>query len=106
MITVSESAQQHLKQLAEEQGIDKLILRFKTIGGGCGGLQYDLYFDEVIQESDEVFINNDIIIIVDNLSFLYLDGCHIDLVENNLSSSFKINNPNATTCGCGNSFSV
>jgi iron-sulfur cluster assembly protein len=38
---------------------------------------------------------------------VYLAGSEIDYVDDLLSASFKIKNPNATAaCGCGTSFSV
>jgi iron-sulfur cluster insertion protein len=107
MIKVTEAARQQICALAEEQGIDKLFLRLKVVGGGCAGFQYDLYFDEIIGELDEVSEDCGVKIIVDPLSNQYLDGSEIDLVETPMSSSLKIINPNVTsTCGCGNSFLV
>jgi iron-sulfur cluster insertion protein len=106
MITITDKAKQQVRDIAAEQGIDKLILRLKVVGGGCAGFQFDLYFEEIISDSDEVWEHQDIKIIVDPLSSQYLDQSEIDVVETNFSSSFKINNPNVTgTCGCGNSFS-
>jgi iron-sulfur cluster assembly accessory protein len=46
-------------------------------------------------------------ILVDSLSLVYLAGSEIDYVDDLISASFKIKNPNATAaCGCGTSFSV
>lgn len=106
MITLTEKAQKQIRIIAEEQGLDKLILRVKVIGGGCAGFQYDLFFEEIISELDDISLFDDIKIVVDPLSSQYLDGSEIDLVESTISTSFKINNPNVTsTCGCGNSVS-
>jgi iron-sulfur cluster assembly accessory protein len=46
-------------------------------------------------------------VLVDSLSHTYLAGSEIDYVNDLMSASFKIKNPNATAaCGCGTSFSV
>lgn len=107
MITVTEKAKQRIREFAEEQGLDKLIIRIKVLGGGCAGFQYDLYFDEIITDLDMTFENDDVKIVTDTLSHQYLDNSEIDLAENGISTSFKINNPNITqTCGCAKSFKI
>jgi iron-sulfur cluster assembly accessory protein len=46
-------------------------------------------------------------VLVDSFSLTYLAGSEIDYVDDLMSASFKIKNPNATAaCGCGTSFSV
>jgi iron-sulfur cluster assembly accessory protein len=46
-------------------------------------------------------------VLVDAISLTYLTGSEIDYVNDLISASFKINNPNATSaCGCGTSFAV
>lgn len=81
-------------------------LRVKVIGGGCAGFQYDLYFDEAA-EGDYRFSSNEVDIVCDQMSFMYLMGTSIDYVEGLQGSGFKFINPNTSgTCGCGSSFSV
>ena len=58
-------------------------------------------------ETDTIFTNEDVTMVVDSLSFQYLVGSEVDYVESLQGSQFLIKNPNATTtCGCGSSFSV
>ena len=46
-------------------------------------------------------------VLVDSLSLSYLAGSEIDCIDDLMTASFKIRNPNATaSCGCGTSFSV
>ena len=46
-------------------------------------------------------------VLVDSLSLSYLAGSEIDYIDDLMTASFKIRNPNATaSCGCGTSFSV
>ena len=44
--------------------------------GGCSGLSYDLKFDNKLRENDKVFEDNDIKIVVDKKSLLYLARNH------------------------------
>lgn len=108
MINVSIEASEKISSLRKEEDLSSdHNLRLKVKGQGCAGFSYDLYFDDQITESDEIFEDNGIKIVVDCLSLQYLDGALVDAVDGIFGSSFKITNPNVTsTCGCGNSFSV
>jgi iron-sulfur cluster insertion protein len=108
MIFLTEKAVEKLKQIADAEGITKLIVRAKVMGGGCAGFRYDMYFeDKDPTDMDEKFEHDGVTLIVDPLSYQYLDGTDIDYVESMITSGFKFNNPNTTgTCGCGHSFSA
>lgn len=85
---------------------DETNLRVFVQGGGCSGFQYGFTFDSKNDEDTEV-ITNGITLVVDPLSFQYLDGSEIDYSSDPFSSQFVIRNPNVqTTCGCGSSFAV
>ena len=59
-----------------------------------------------VNENDQVFQKEESRVIIDNTSLQFLEGAEIDYCEELIGSSFKINNPNATSsCGCGTSFS-
>ena len=46
-------------------------------------------------------------VVVDDVSLDLLNGAEIDFVEDLMGASFQIKNPNAaSSCGCGNSFSI
>ncbi len=46
-------------------------------------------------------------VVIDSMSFLYLQNSEVDYEENFQDSRFIIRNPNAqSSCGCGSSFSV
>ena len=90
-------------------------LRIFIEGGGCSGFKYEFAFEIQAREDDYVFKKNlevdgkqrEIQVIVDPMSFLYLQNAEVDYQENFQQSEFKIRNPNAqTTCGCGSSFSA
>ena len=82
-------------------------VRVGVKSGGCSGLSYDLDFDNSKAESDKLFEDNDVKIIVDKKSFLYLIGTTLEYSGGLNGKGFIFNNPNANrTCGCGESFSL
>ena len=96
-----------LRDLIAEEGNPALMLRVFVQGGGCSGFQYGFTFDEVKNEDDFDFAYEEVKVLVDAMSMQYLQGADIDYKEDNMGSSFVINNPEAkSTCGCGSSFSV
>ena len=81
-------------------------LRVAVKGGGCSGFQYIFNIVDQVAEDDQVFEKEDSRVIIDKTSLQFLEGAEIDYCEELIGSSFKINNPNATSsCGCGTSFS-
>lgn len=108
MITMTVRAAAKAKEIAAEEKLESPRLRMRVIGGGCAGFSYDLFFDDgEVTDMDEVFDCHDVKLIVDPLSFQYLDGTEVDYVEEQYQSGFKFLNPNTKgTCGCGSSFSA
>ena len=109
MIKVSDSAKRKVMELMTDDGFDaaKDFVRVVVKSGGCSGLSYDLDFDNTQKENDKVFEDNDIKIIVDKKSFLYLVGTTLEYSGGLNGKGFIFNNPNANrTCGCGESFSL
>ena len=96
-----------VKSLIDEEDNPNLKLRVFVSGGGCSGFQYGFTFDEDMVEGDTVVENCGVTLLVDPMSFQYLEGAEIDYTEGLEGAQFVIRNPNATTsCGCGSSFSV
>ena len=109
MITVSDSAKQKVLSLMQEEGFnaERDYVRVGVKSGGCSGLSYELKFDNAIGDSDKVFEDNAVRIIVDKKSFLYLVGTILEYSGGLNGKGFVFNNPNAQrTCGCGESFSL
>jgi iron-sulfur cluster assembly protein len=109
MIKVSEQAKAKVIQLMTEEGFDasKDYVRVGVKSGGCSGLSYELKFDDQIAEEDKLFEDNQVRIIVDKKSFLYLVGTTLEYSGGLNGKGFVFNNPNAQrTCGCGESFSL
>lgn len=106
-MNIGTSAVIKLKELIAEENNPNLKLRVFVQGGGCSGFSYGFTFDEDQNEDDFEFERDSVKILVDSMSFQYLDGADIDYKEDIMGSSFVINNPNASsTCGCGSSFSI
>lgn len=109
MIKVSETAKKKVIELMNDDGFNPSTdyIRVGVKSGGCSGLSYDLKFDKTKVEDDKVFEDNDIKIIVDKKSFLYLIGTTLEYSGGLNGTGFVFNNPNANrTCGCGESFSL
>ena len=107
MITVTDTAKKQAIRLMEDEGKSGFFIRVGVQGGGCSGLMYQLTFDNEMKEDDKEFFDNDIKVVVDKKSFLYLIGTTLDFSGGLNGKGFVFQNPNADrTCGCGESFSV
>jgi iron-sulfur cluster assembly protein len=109
MIKVSDTAKKKVVELMTDDGFNAITdyVRVGVKSGGCSGLSYDLTFDNRKVDSDKVFEENNVKIIVDKKSFLYLVGTTLEYSGGLNGKGFVFNNPNANrTCGCGESFSL
>jgi iron-sulfur cluster insertion protein len=106
-VTITDSAARRIAILKQQEEAGGAFLRIAVSGGGCSGFQYGLSFDDQRNPDDFVFERDDVAVIVDDTSLDLLNGAEVDFVEDLMGASFQIRNPNAaTSCGCGNSFSV
>ena len=109
MIKVSENAKKRIALLMSDEGYNAStdFVRVGVKSGGCSGLSYELKFDRSQSENDKLFEDNDIRIVVDKKSVLYLAGTILEYSGGLNGKGFVFNNPNAQrTCGCGESFSL
>lgn len=109
MIKVSDHAKEKAIQLMTEDGYKPFedYIRVGVKSGGCSGLEYVLKFDNESSDSDQIFEDNGIKIIIDKKSILYLAGTTLEYSGGLNGKGFVFNNPNANrTCGCGESFSL
>jgi len=105
-IEITENAAKKIKDLLVQQHKEEHGLRVKVVGGGCSGLTYKMDFDTP-REGDRIFERDNVKVLVDRKSFLYLRGTELDYSDSLIDAGFKLQNPNVKrTCGCGNSFSV
>ena len=109
MIKVEETAKEKVSFLMREEGFDPSndFVRVGVKSGGCSGLSYELKFDNHLQDDDKLFEDNQVRILVDKKSLLYLVGTTLEYSGGLNGKGFVFNNPNAQrTCGCGESFSL
>lgn len=107
-IQLTERAAGEIKSIIQQQNLpsEATRLRVGVKGGGCSGFSYmlDLVEDEP-SDNDEQLEAHGVKILVDNKSYLYLNGVEIDFRDEVMGRGFVFKNPNATsTCGCGSSF--
>ncbi len=109
MIYVSDKARKKVEHLKSEANIDdpNYFLRVSVVGGGCSGLSYKLDFDNEKKPMDQEFEDNDVKVVTDLKSFLYLVNTTLDFSDGLNGKGFYFSNPNASrSCGCGESFAV
>lgn len=101
------SAIEKIKDILLEENNPNLKLRVFVQGGGCSGFQYGFTLDEAASDDDFDLDFEGVKILVDSMSWQYLQGSTIKYKEDLMGASFTIDNPQAvSTCGCGASFSV
>jgi len=109
MIQLTDKAVIEIRRLkVQESDTQNAKLRVQIVGGGCSGMSYKLGFDkDPISATDKIFKKDDVEIIIDAKSYLYLAGTELDFSDGLNGKGFVFNNPNAKrTCGCGTSFSA
>ena len=106
MVTLTPAAAEKLSGILDHKGrLETHALRVFVKGGGCGGMQYGMTFDDQTREGDEVVEQHGLRVVVDSTSLFYIEGANIDYVDNLMGGGFHIDNPQATSaCGCGSSF--
>ena len=106
-MNITKKAIARVEEMANKLDLANYNLRIMVVGGGCSGFSYEMDFDEVTQPTDFVLEEGGINILVDPMSFQYLDGTKVDYVESFQFTGFQFDNPNAkSTCGCGSSFTM
>jgi len=107
MINISDSARDRLLHLLDKKEDIDAYVRVGVESGGCSGLSYKLDFDDTKKEDDELIEDNQIKLLINKKSFLYLVGTTLEFSDGLNGKGFVFNNPNASrTCGCGESFSL
>ena len=107
MVTITDSAKEKLLALLAKEGGDMKFVRVGVNSGGCSGLTYELGFDKAQNNDDEIIQNNEITLLVNKKSLLYLAGTILEFSDGLNGKGFVFKNPNANrTCGCGESFSL
>ena len=106
-VTLTASAAKRVAALKLQENAPTAFLRLAVSGGGCSGFQYGFSFDQAKNADDLVFERDGVTLVIDEVSLELVKGAEIDFVEDMMGAAFQVRNPNAaSSCGCGNSFSV
>ncbi|WP_069472689.1 iron-sulfur cluster assembly protein IscA [Candidatus Marithrix sp. Canyon 246] len=105
-LTLTETAAKHIEKSFDSRG-KGIGLRLGVKTTGCSGMAYVMEFVDTLDDQDQVFESQNIKLIIDPKSLIYIDGTELDFVREGLNEGFKFNNPNVKDeCGCGESFTV
>ena len=105
-VVLTERAARRIGEILKDEPAGAM-LRVSVEGGGCSGFQYKFDFDHARSDDDLVLTGDGATVLIDPVSVQYMAGAEIDFVDDLIGASFRINNPNAaSSCGCGNSFSI
>ena len=105
---VSEKAVEFARKKLAKRGTPEAAIRLGVKGGGCSGFSYVIEFsDDEPRSRDTVYNYDDITFYVDKKSLVFLNGTVLDYEHTLMFQGFKFKNPNeASSCGCGHSFTV
>lgn len=105
-IQITPKAAEEVKKLIAAEGKPEIGLRLGVKGGGCSGLSYKLEFSPR-EEGDTIIDTDGFNVFMDPKSLIYLKGMQLDFQGGLNGKGFVFQNPNAaSTCGCGESFSL
>ena len=105
-ISLTDSAADRVKTFLQKRG-KGVGVRLGVKTTGCSGMAYTIEFADDIEDTDEVFEDKGVKIIINPKSLVYLTGTELDFAKEGLNEGFRFNNPNEKErCGCGESFTV
>ena len=106
-VSLTERAAARIKELIAAESREGQALRVKVVGGGCSGLQYVMDLVDGPKERDILVPTQNVHLVVDPKSALFVSGSVLDYSEDLQKGGFKVTNPNAMAhCSCGESFAV
>jgi iron-sulfur cluster assembly protein len=105
-ISLTNSAAERVRSHLQKRGTG-LGLRLGVTQTGCSGYSYVINYADDIEESDVIFEDKGVKVVVDPEALQLIDGTEVDFIKNGLNEAFSFRNPNITgECGCGESFNV
>jgi iron-sulfur cluster assembly protein len=105
-ISLTDSAADRVRSYLDKRG-SGVGLRLGVTQTGCSGYSYVINYADEINDSDVVFEDKGITVVVDPAALPLIDGTQVDFVKNGLNEAFSFRNPNISgECGCGESFNV
>ena len=105
-ISLTNSAADRVRTYLEKRG-SGVGLRLGVTQTGCSGYSYVINYADEIDDTDVVFEDKGITVVVQPEALPLIDGTEVDFVKNGLNEAFSFRNPNISgECGCGESFNV
>ena len=105
-VSLTQPAAERVKAYLDARG-KGIGLRVGIKKTGCSGYAYVVNYADDVNDSDIVFEDHGVKVVVDEKSLELIDGTEVDFVKQGLNEAFRFRNPNVTgECGCGESFSV
>ncbi len=105
-ISLTRSAADRVRTHLDRRG-SGIGLRLGVTQTGCSGYSYVINYADEIADSDIVFEDKGVKVVVDPEALQLIDGTEVDFVKNGLNEAFSFRNPNISgECGCGESFNV
>ncbi len=115
-IKLTPAAVEAVSSIMTERKLDGYALRvYLAESGCCGGVSFGMALDNEVRGEDRTFDTNGIRVVVDPISFDYLQGAQIDFVHDpDRGAGFLVDSPSARanagerqegTCACGGSCS-
>ena len=105
-ISLTDSAAERVRSYLQARG-EGVGLRLGITETGCSGYSYVVNYADEVAESDVVFEDKGVKVVVDPDALALIDGTEVDFVKNGLNEAFSFKNPNVTgECGCGESFNI
>ena len=107
LLQVTDAARERIWELISSRNKPTAGIRVGIKTRGCSGLAYKIEFADEIIKGDEKIILNDVMLLIDSKSILFMVGSVMDYVDDKVQSGFVFTNPNQKgSCGCGESFYV
>jgi iron-sulfur cluster assembly protein len=104
-VTITDRAIAQLRRLISKDSRPDVFLRIGVKGGGCSGFEYLMKLDNQKKTIDMEVEIEDVKVVCDAKSAVFLRGATFDYTGNLIGGGFKFDNPNVSkTCGCGTSF--
>jgi len=112
-IEVTAKAATAIHRQLVKRGTPGASLRVGLRGGGCSGFTYVIEFHDGAPRARDIVIDvkteagEDVRVVVDPKSLLYLSGSTLEWEQTLMKQGFKFVNPREKAgCGCGHSFNV
>jgi len=107
-VILTEKARLKIEEIANECG-EPYSVRVVLRGGGCAGVEQDLYFTDHVAELDEVFEFEGVSVIIDQFSLSLLGDFTLEYSDADpMNEGFKFLTDTTTrsSCGCGKSMGI